>query len=61
MTGKGVMRAIRMGYEDANLCSIDFEAGTSQSNVANRLKLFLTQAKEQQLKEDYGTVDFKPV
>ena len=61
VTGKGVMRAIRMGYEDANLCSIDFEAGTSQSNVANRLKLFLTQAKEQQLKEDYGTVDFKPV
>ena len=54
------MRAIRMGYEDANLCSIDFEAGTAQSNVANRLKLFLTTAKELQLKEKFG-VNFKAV
>ncbi len=60
VTGKGVMRAIRMGYEDANLCSIDFEAGTAQSNVANRLKLFLTTAKELQLKEKFG-VNFKAV
>lgn len=61
VTGKGVMRAIRMGYEDANLCSIDFEAGTAQSNVANRIKLFLTQAKEIQLKNQYGQVAFKKV
>ena len=61
VTGKGVMRAIRMGYEDANLCSIDFEAGTSQSNVANRLKLFLTQAKELEQKKACGSVNFKEV
>lgn len=50
VTGKGVMRAVRTAYEDVNLCSIDFEAGTSQSNVVNRLKLFLTQAKENELR-----------
>lgn len=46
ITGKGVMRAIRETYADANLCSIDYEAGSAQSNVLNRLKLFLTQAKD---------------
>lgn len=61
VTGKGVMRAIRMAYENTNLCSIDYEAGTAQSNVSNRLKLFLTQAKELQLKEKFGQVDFKAV
>ncbi len=62
VTGKGVMRAIRMGYENANLCSIDFEAGTSQSNVSNRLKLFLSQAKEiQQRQEEGRALAFKAV
>lgn len=46
ITGKGVMRRLRSDYPDANLCAIDFEAGTSRSNVANRLKLFLAQARE---------------
>ena len=46
ITGKGVMRAIRETYANANLCSIDYEAGSAQSNVINRLKLFLTQAKD---------------
>ena len=44
ITGKGVMRRLRMDYPKANLCAVDFEAGTSRSNVANRLKLFLAQA-----------------
>lgn len=46
ITGKGVMRAIRLRRPGANLCAIDFEAGTSRANVANRLKLFLAQARE---------------
>lgn len=61
VTGKGVMRAIRMGYEDANLCSLDFEAGTAQSNVSNRIKLFLTQAKEQFYKQELQNIQFKNV
>ena len=43
ITGKGVMRALRIRYPQANLCAMDFEAGTSDTNVANRLKLFLSQ------------------
>ncbi len=46
ITGKGVMRRLRSDYPEANLCAIDFEAGSSKSNVANRLKLFIAQARE---------------
>lgn len=46
ITGKGLMRTIRENYPQANLCSLDFEAGTTQSNVVNRLKLFMSQAQE---------------
>ncbi len=46
ITGKGVMRALRETYAQANLCSIDYEAGSAQSNVLNRIKLFITQAKD---------------
>lgn len=44
ITGKGVMRALRETVPGANLCAIDFEAGTSHANFSNRLKLFLAQA-----------------
>ena len=46
VTGKGVIRKLRQLYADANLCAIDFEPGTSETNVDNRLKLFLAQAFE---------------
>ena len=58
VTGKGVMRAVRMMYRDANLCAIDFEAGTAESNVANRLKLFITQAKEIEFNKKAGAIRF---
>ncbi len=58
VTGKGVMRAIRMMYKDANLCAIDFEAGTAKSNVANRIKLFITQAKEIEFNKRAGAITF---
>lgn len=46
ITGKGVMRVLRQMYPEANLCAIDFEAGTSHANFTNRLKLFMAQAKD---------------
>ena len=49
ITGKGVMRVLRQIYPDANLCAIDFEAGTSHANFTNRLKLFMAQARAAQL------------
>ena len=45
ITGKGVMRVLRKIYPKANLCAIDFEAGTSRANFTNRLKLFMAQAR----------------
>lgn len=46
ITGKGVMRALREQFPQINTCSIDFEAGSAQSNVVNRLKLFISQARD---------------
>ena len=46
VTGKGVIRELRETRPQANLCAIDFEPGTSETNVDNRLKLFLAQAFE---------------
>ncbi len=46
VTGKGMMRPLRELYPKANTCAIDFEAGSAQSNVLNRIKLFITQAKD---------------
>ena len=43
------MRVLRQIYPDANLCAIDFEAGTSHANFTNRLKLFMAQARAAQL------------
>ncbi|MDO4936608.1 MAG: acyl-CoA dehydratase activase-related protein [Sutterellaceae bacterium] len=54
ITGKGVMRHLRETRPFANLCAIDFEAGTSKTNVTNRLKLFLAQAKENFAKKSAG-------
>ena len=50
ITGKGVMRVLRQLYPNANLCAIDFEAGTSHANFSNRLKLFMAQARDNQSK-----------
>ncbi len=52
VTGKGVIRELRETYSEANLCAIDFEPGTSETNVDNRLKLFLAQAFEALGRED---------
>lgn len=44
--GKGVFREIRRTYEDANLVAMDCDAGASEVNQLNRLKLMLAVAKE---------------
>ena len=44
--GAMFVRELRELYPEANTCAIDFEAGSAQSNVLNRIKLFITQAKD---------------
>lgn len=46
ITGKGVMHALRQRYPDSNIIALDCDAGTSEVNQANRLKLMLAVAKE---------------
>ncbi len=46
ITGKGVMHALRTRYEGANLVAIDCDAGSSEVNQLNRVKLMLSVAKE---------------
>ncbi len=46
LTGKGVMHALRQHFERANIVAIDCEAGSSEVNQLNRIKLMLTIAKK---------------
>lgn len=48
ITGKGVMHALRKNYAGANVVAIDCDAGSSEVNQLNRLKLMLATAKESQ-------------
>lgn len=46
ITGKGVIHGLRKHYKDANILAIDCDAGASEVNQLNRLKLMLSVAKE---------------
>ena len=46
ITGKGVMHELRKSYKGANITAIDCDAGASEVNQLNRLKLMLAVAKE---------------
>lgn len=46
LTGKGVMHALRQHFERANIVAIDCEAGSSEVNQLNRIKLMFSIAKK---------------
>ena len=46
ITGKGVMHELRAAYSEANIVAIDCDAGSSEVNQLNRIKLMLAVAKE---------------
>ncbi len=46
ITGKGVMHNLRESYENANIVAIDCDAGASEVNQLNRIKLMLAVAKK---------------
>ena len=45
--GKGMFRAIRNRYPEANVVSVDFDPGASEANQLNRIKLMLATAMQQ--------------
>ena len=46
ITGKGVMHNLRESYKHANIVAIDCDAGSSEVNQLNRIKLMLAVAKK---------------
>ena len=46
ITGKGVMHALRQRYPNSNMIALDCDAGTSEVNQENRIKLMLSVAKD---------------
>lgn len=46
ITGKGVIKAIRGAYPKANIIPIDYDPGASEVNQVNRIRLMLSQAKD---------------
>ena len=52
ITGKGVMHELRTSYKGANITAIDCDAGSSEVNQLNRLKLMLAVAKERGPKQN---------
>jgi len=45
--GKGMFRALRVRYPEANIVGIDYDAGASEVNQLNRIKLMIATAKKQ--------------
>ena len=46
VVGKGVIKAIREKYPEANISPVDYDPGASETNQTNRIKLLMTVAKD---------------
>ena len=47
VVGKGVIKALKKAYPQANIAAVDYDPGASEVNQLNRIKLMLSSAKEQ--------------
>lgn len=54
ITGKGMVKPIRQMYKNANIVPLDYDPGASSVNQLNRLKLMLSTAHENVVKEAKG-------
>ena len=52
VVGKGVIKTIRKKYPEANISPIDYDPGASETNQANRIKLLMTVAKDNLIREE---------
>ncbi len=46
VVGKGVIKALKTKYPQANIAAVDYDPGASEVNQLNRIKLMLSAAKE---------------
>ncbi|MBQ9210839.1 MAG: 2-hydroxyacyl-CoA dehydratase [Clostridia bacterium] len=47
VVGKGVIKALKAAYPQANIAAVDYDPGASEVNQLNRIKLMLSQAEMQ--------------
>ena len=45
VVGKGVIKAVKKEYPEANIAAVDYDPGASEVNQLNRIKLMLSAAK----------------
>ena len=46
VVGKGVIKALRKAYPQANIAAVDYDPGASEVNRLNRIKLMLSTAQK---------------
>ena len=46
VVGKGVIKALKKAYPNANIAAVDYDPGASEVNQLNRIKLMLSTAKK---------------
>ena len=51
VVGKGVIKALKTAYPQANIAAVDYDPGASEVNQLNRIKLMLSTARENLNKE----------
>ena len=51
VVGKGVIKALKKEYVQANIVAVDYDPGASEVNQLNRIKLMLSAAKDKLVKE----------
>ena len=51
VVGKGVIKALKKAYPQANIAAVDYDPGASEVNQLNRIKLMLSTARENLGKE----------
>ena len=61
VVGKGVIKAIRRVYPDANITAIDYDPGASEVNQLNRIKLMLSTAQKNLDREMQKQHEVQPV
>jgi predicted CoA-substrate-specific enzyme activase len=47
ITGKGLIKELKRRYAEANILAVDYDAGASEANQVNRIKLMMTVAKQE--------------
>ena len=54
VVGKGMIKALRKAYPNANIVAVDYDPGASEVNQLNRIKLMLTSARRALAQESDG-------